>query len=127
MVQLPTVLLLLCVSVFVSAQYQGTPGYAFSQPGLGYTQPQILGYYGQQYLANPSIKYYNPGQALPSLAGELQLKAAQTQTQQRQAWQRQIDQVKEKERQLRKNTALHKENFDKASSNFWRRNKESQN
>ena len=94
------------MSVLVSAQFQGSPGYAYTQPPLGYTQPQILGYYGQQYLTRPSIQYYNPGQALPRLAGKLPVKAAQTQQQQRQAWQRQIDQVKEKERQLRKKTAL---------------------
>jgi len=118
MVQLPTVLLLLCLSVLALAQYQESPRYvinnAYTQPTLRYTQPQILGYYGQQYLARPSIQYYqpidNPGQALPSLdqerRGELQVKAAQTQQQQRLAWQRQIDQVKENERQLREKTDL---------------------
>jgi len=118
MVQLPTVLQLFCVSVLVSGQYQGSPGYVFNnayqQPTLGYTQPQILGYYGQQYLARPNIQYYqpinNPGQALPRVApeqrAELPVSVAQTQQQQRQAWQRQIDHVKEKERQLREKADL---------------------
>jgi len=118
MVQLPTVLQLLCLSVLVSGQYQGSPGHVFNnayqQPTLGYTQSQILGYYGQQYLARPNIQYYqpinNPGQALPRVApeqrAELPVSVAQTQQQQRQAWQRQIDHVKEKERQLREKADL---------------------
>jgi len=118
MVQLPTVLQLLCLSVLVSGQYQGSPGHVFNnayqQPTLGYTQSQILGYYGQQYLARPNIQYYqpinNPGQALPRVApeqrAELPVSVAQTQQQQRQAWQRQIDHVKEKERQLREKSDL---------------------
>jgi len=107
------------MSVLVSAQYQDSPGYAFknayTQPILGYTQPQILGYYGQQYLTRHSIQYYqpidNPGQALPRLdqdhRGALPVNVEQTQQQQqRQVWQRQIDQVKEKERQLREKADL---------------------
>ena len=109
---------LLCLSVLVSGQYQGSPGHVFNnayqQPTLGYTQSQILGYYGQQYLARPNIQYYqpinNPGQALPRVApeqrAELPVSVAQTQQQQRQAWQRQIDHVKEKERQLREKADL---------------------
>jgi len=105
------------MSVLVTAQYQDSPGYvfnnAYTQPILGYTQTQILGYYGQQYLTRHSIQYYqpidNPGQALPRLdqdqRGALPVNVAQTQ-QQRQVWQRQIDQVKEKERQLREKADL---------------------
>jgi len=116
--------LLFYLSALGSAQFLGSsqlPGYGYLihnplQAFHNYHQlahlgfPQTKGIGTVKLLQNPLVHSSQPleypAQLGPGPVSELPVKAAHTQQQQREAWQRQIDEVKERERKLQQKAGL---------------------